>query len=152
MTKARLALASLLFALPWPALAGGASAPDDPAGGWMTKLDAGVTPPATSAAGGMRVFIDPQTHQPRRPEAEELQQLSITAPRASRAAPKVRTLASGALAAELDDGFASYLVATRQPDGTLRVDCLPATEAAAALSGARPKADSTAPKRVVDEQ
>ena len=100
----------------------------------------------------MRVFIDPQTHQPRRPDAEDLRQLQMPAPRASRVAPKVRTLASGALAAELDDSFGSYLVATRQPDGTLRVDCLPAGPAAAALDAGRTQRAPAAPSKAADEQ
>jgi hypothetical protein len=112
----------------------------DPAGGWMN-------------ADGMRVFIDPQTRRLRRPDAADIEKLAAQRQQAlPPVAPQVRVNANGSLSALLDDSFASYLIATRQPDGTLRVDCLPAKAAAAALEATAPKSGEIARQRPADEQ
>jgi hypothetical protein len=144
MKKVPSALAALVLVLWSLAPCTAAAQTTDPASGWMTT-------PAT--ADGMRVFIDPQTRKLRRPDAADIEKLIAQRQQGvPPVAPQVRVNANGSLSAVLDDSFASYLIATRQPDGTLRVDCLPAKAAAAALGSAAPKSGEIARQRAADEQ
>ena len=106
--------------------------------------------PAPVAGGGMRVFIDPETKRLRQPDVSELAKLATQERRIAPVAPMVRAMPNGSLSVVLDDSFASYLVATRQPDGSFRVDCLP--EKAAEAAGSAPKKPDGTQRRVLDVQ
>ena len=88
--------------------------------------------PAPAAAGGMRVFIDPETRQVRQPTAAELANFPAARPKVGAPfVPQIRANPNGGIAATLDSSFASYTVATRNPDGSIRVDCVSDAKAAA---------------------
>src|SRR5258708_128407 len=131
MKTVPLALAALVLALSSIAPHAGAASYSaefvDPAGGWMTSIESGAPSPLASTApwpvtaGGMRVFIDPQTRKLRRPDAADIEKLNaLSPPSRSRMVPTVRAMPNGGLAAVLDESFASNLIATLQSDGTIR--------------------------------
>jgi hypothetical protein len=87
--------------------------------------------PADDRFGGgaaWRAFLDPQTGQLRQPTPEEAAQLA-----AAVHAARIQALSEleivvhpdGMRSVELGDAFLMDLVARRNPDGTLSIDCLP---------------------------
>ncbi|MBZ5586499.1 MAG: choice-of-anchor J domain-containing protein [Acidobacteriia bacterium] len=79
-----------------------------------------------AAAGGVRVFIDPATGKIREPEPGEVQPLAPLGAQAMRAGPAdAQTLqVNGLSGMRLDDSQLIYSVATRNPDGTISVECV----------------------------
>jgi len=86
--------------------------------------------PADDAVGraGLRAFIDPQTGQLREPTPEEAAQLAAAA-HASRLQAlselEIVVHPDGMKSVDLGDAFLIDLVARRNPDGSLSIDCLP---------------------------
>ena len=80
-------------------------------------------PQTTPAAGGLMIFIDPVTRQPRQPDAAEIQALrplALPGP-----APVERALSPGpGFAVTLDPSFDSYMVGTRRADGSFAMECV----------------------------
>lgn len=98
---------------------------------------------ASSAASGMRVFIDPATGQLREPEAWEEQALSNQqlnkASREGRMNLREENqmtsgepiyLPNGAVGMQLGEDQMNYSVARVNPDGSLSTECLPSKQAA----------------------
>lgn len=81
------------------------------------------------AAGGYRVFIDPETRKVREPTPEEAQALSaqkeLRATPSETAPPPPRVSGpNGAVGVVLDDKFMVHQVARKNPDGSLSMDCV----------------------------
>ncbi len=85
-----------------------------------------ATTTSTQADAGQRVFIDPVTHKPYQPSAEEVQALDKAgkAKPKAQAAPKQFYGKRGGVGVKLDDSFAVYSVATKTPDGKLKTECV----------------------------
>jgi hypothetical protein len=95
-----------------------------------------IDPPVSAAAppdAGLRAFRDPVTGELRSPTAEELtraREAREFAPKASQVfTTTVR--ADGTKSVDLGDAFLFDVVATRAPDGTVRVRCVPRSGARA---------------------
>jgi hypothetical protein len=84
------------------------------------------------SAGGLTVFIDPATGRIRQPGADEIGALLSSRPAAaSGAAPVVqRALQGGGFAVTLDPSFDSYVVVSKNADGSLASDCVVGDEKA----------------------
>lgn len=113
-----------------------------------TLLIGGVMALGAQAA-DQRVVRDPQTGAMRAPNADESQALDRAA-RESRAAdrhahrrgvvsgklePKVETRPDGSSVYELPEEYMTHMVVTRQADGSLKQECLPAEAAKRVASG-----------------
>lgn len=81
---------------------------------------------------GLLIAIDPVTRQWRMPTADELRELSAPRTKAAVAPPVPQPMPGGpGTMIKLDPSFDSYMVAGKNPDGTLAMDCLPNAAAAA---------------------
>ncbi len=94
-----------------------------------TKAAPAPAAPASRAAGGFVVFVDPVTGKIRQPDAAEIG--ALTAPPPGAAAPaavepplEMRYGPGGAVGVVLDSRFESFVVVTKQPDGTLATSCV----------------------------
>lgn len=104
--------------------------------------------PASRATGGLVVFVDPVTGKIRQPDAAEIG--ALTAPPPGAAAPpaeaplEMRFGPGGAVGLVLDSRYESFVVVTKQPDGTLATSCVTggrkADEAVAAGTKSVPRA------------
>src|SRR5215470_1765240 len=87
-----------------------------------------------ATGGGDVVFVDPTTRKVRKPDAAEIGRL-LRPPAAAAAGVKppltTKTGLGGAIGVVLDDRFDSYMVVTKQPDGTLAMDCVTGEKKAA---------------------
>jgi hypothetical protein len=116
--------------------ANGPSAPD-PCGDVLHK-GGEIPAPASdgvSTAGGLRVFIDPKTKEIREPTLEE-QRAMVPQQAPLRAAPRTTALPQvsgpgGAVGVKLDQSFMVNEVATKNPDGSLSMECITGDENAA---------------------
>ena len=79
---------------------------------------------------GSRVAIDPRTGQIREPEQDEIQALerSINSLMSRRALTMTQG-PNGTKAVKLDDRYLSFSVATKNPDGSLSLECVPGNRA-----------------------
>lgn len=87
-----------------------------------------------ATGGGHVVFVDPTTRKVRQPDAAEIGRfLRPPAAAVARTKPPLTTKTGlgGAVGVVLDDSFDSYVVVTKQPDGTLAMDCLTGDKKAA---------------------
>jgi hypothetical protein len=88
---------------------------------------------SVASGGGNVVFIDPATGKIRQPNAAEIGRL--IAPPAGKAFARppltTKTGPGGAVGVVLDDSFDSYVVATKQLDGTVAIGCVTGGEKAA---------------------
>ncbi|MEO8675093.1 MAG: hypothetical protein ABI569_05905 [Casimicrobiaceae bacterium] len=84
------------------------------------------------SAGGLTVFVDPVTGKIRQPSADEIGALmSSRPPAAASTAPLVqRALPGGGFAVTLDSSFDSYVVVSKNADGSLASDCVVGDEKA----------------------
>jgi hypothetical protein len=81
---------------------------------------------------GLLIAIDPVTRQWRLPTADELRELGALRTKAAVAPPVPQAMPGGpGTMIKLDPSFDSYMVAGKNPDGTLAMDCLPNAAAAA---------------------
>jgi hypothetical protein len=106
-----------------------------------TPICPAIDPPATAARPLMvRAFRDPVTGKLRPPTREELARLREAQALAPKEAPAFTTtvLPDGTTAVNLGDAFLFSVVATRQPDGTLRYECVPHGATNAAPGSTRP--------------
>src|SRR5215468_3509793 len=82
---------------------------------------------SVATGGGDVVFVDPTTRKVRQPDAAEIGRL-LRPPAAAKAGVKpaltTKTGLGGAVGVVLDDRFDSYMVVTKQPDGTVAMDCV----------------------------
>jgi hypothetical protein len=95
-------------------------------------------PSGTGTGAGLVAFIDPATGQMRMPEPGEIAALQATAPAAAAAtaplaAAELVSPAGGGVGMRLDASFDSAMVATKGPDGKLKVDCVVGEAAANAI-------------------
>src|SRR5262245_33330092 len=96
-----------------------------------------AAPPAetrsVASGGGSVVFIDPATGKNRQPDAAEIgRRIAPPTGRARARAPlTTKTGPGGAVGVVLDDRFDSYVIATKQPDGTVAIGCVTGEENAA---------------------
>jgi hypothetical protein len=143
-----------------PATAAPAASGKEPA-----KTTPQAAPQQAAPAGGVVVFIDPDTGQIRQPDAAEIGTLSdpligTTAPanasgadspamlRRPVAKPPIMVHGPGnSVGVKLGDDSLSYMVVTKTPDGKLAEDCVTGDTAAGALvsKGVTPK--TAAPKK-----
>ena len=99
-------------------------------------------------AAGQRAYVDPETKQlrPAFPEelaAEAKAAAAVVAPQAT--APVETTTESGATSVTLDDSYMSYAVARKEPNGSVKQDCIenqPSEAAALNAAAAAPGVDS----------
>lgn len=95
----------------------------------MTLAATALAVAAALPAAAQTVVRDAETGQLRAPNAEEARALQGNnnqrrALRSTLAAPQQRTLASGAVMAELDESTHMYSVARRLPDGSVSRECV----------------------------
>jgi hypothetical protein len=99
-------------------------------------------------AAGQRAYVDPETKQLRPAFPEELAaeaKAASAAGAAEAAAPVIKTTESGATGVTLDDSYMSYAVARKEPDGSIKQDCVenqPSDAAALKAAEATPGVDS----------
>jgi len=86
-----------------------------------------------ASGGGNVVFIDPATGKIRQPSAAEIGRL--IAPPAGKAFARppltTKTGPGGGVGVVLDDSFDSYVIATKQPNGTVAIGCVSGEKKAA---------------------
>ena len=101
-----------------------------------------IDPPALLRAAptpGLRAFRDPVTGQLRQPTAEEAAALArVQAEAAPERQPVFEVIVhpDGMRSVDLQGAFLSAAVATRNPDGSITVHCVPAGTSAVALAAA----------------
>lgn len=111
-----------------------------------TKAAPAPTAPASRAAGGLVVFVDPVTGKIRQPDAAEIGALTAPPPGAPAAPPaaepplEMRFGPGGAVGIVLDSRYESFLVVTKKPDGKLAMECVAGGRKAdeAVAAGAKP--------------
>lgn len=106
--------------------------------------EAAAKPVAGTAS--MVVARDPVTGQLRAPTAEEMRELNALRPQAAPVAPQVVVLPDGTKMIRLGDESMRYVVARRNPDGTLTQVCVEGAEAAAAAAQ-KPSSPSSTPRK-----
>lgn len=122
----------------------------------VAKPPAQVAPGQTAAAGGVVVFIDPETGKMRQPDAAEIGALTGASTKSARATiqstaePTPIQGPGSTLLVKLGDDSLNYMVVTKTPDGKLAENCVTGDQAAAALlsKGVMPKT-TAAPKKNV---
>jgi hypothetical protein len=103
---------------------------------------------ASEYVAGQRAYIDAETRRLRPASAEELAAEAAAARAAGTpeaAAPVVTTTESGATGMTLDESYMSYAVARKEPDGSVKQDCVenqPSEAAALKTAAAAPGVDS----------
>ena len=103
---------------------------------------------ASEHVAGQRAYVDAATKQLRPAYPEELAAEAAAAPpagTAQEAAPVVTTTESGATGLMLDDSYMSYAVAHKEPNGSIKQDCVenqPSEAEALKTAAASPGVDS----------
>jgi len=103
---------------------------------------------ASEYVAGQRAYVDAETKKLRPAYPEELAAEAAAARAAGTpeaAAPVVTTTESGATGMTLDDSYMSYAVARKEPDGSVKQDCVenqPSEAAALNAAAATPGVDS----------
>jgi hypothetical protein len=86
-----------------------------------------IDPPAAAAARPLRVFRDPVTGKLRPPTHEELDRLRETQALQPKAARVFTTVVrpDGTKVVDLGDAFLFSVIARREPDGSVKSECVP---------------------------
>ena len=135
------------------ALAQVASQAADPQDASATENEPRTETRSVATGGGVVVFIDPATGKVRQPDAAEIGRLlrPPVAKAVVRPALTTKTGPGGAVGVVLDESFDSYTVVTKQPDGTLAMDCVTGDKKAAeALSTGVKAAGKSAAQGMLD--
>jgi hypothetical protein len=99
------------------------------------KASAATTPEATGGAGAL-IFIDPATGQARQPDAEEIGTLLKLVPEPKKKMGKGMATfpsAGGGVGMVVDPSMDCSMVATKEPTGKMKMDCVVGEQAAAAI-------------------
>jgi len=105
----------------------------------------------SSTSMGQRVFIDPTTHKPYQPSAEEVKALENAGKKTVQSQPKPFVGKYGGIGVKLDDSFMMSAVAGKTLDGKITTGCLKdETKAAEVVKSG--KLTKTTAKEAADEK
>jgi hypothetical protein len=113
--------------------------------------------PATTSTTsmGQKVFIDPVTHKPFQPSAEDMKALENAGPKTKQVQtqPKQFVGQFGGVGVKLDESFMMSEVAGKSPDGKLNTTCIEGEKKAASLvKSGKLAAPQTTTKGALDEK